>query len=113
MIAGNGPAPPGKYTSVARRIPSRMATIWVEADMKVLRCESDHDAQAASVVGATIGRRWEKSMKVALAACACAVMLAYCQMAQARITRITITRVESPTFEGRSFAGVGQYEKLV
>jgi hypothetical protein len=90
-----------------------MATIWVEADMKVLRCESDHDAQAASVVGATIGRRWEKSMKVALAACACAVMLAYCQMAQARITRITITRVESPTFEGRSFAGVGQYEKLV
>ncbi len=35
------------------------------------------------------------------------------QTAQARITKITITRVESPTFEGRSFGDVGQYEKLV
>ncbi len=33
--------------------------------------------------------------------------------AQARIVRIQITRVESPTFEGRSFGDVGQYEKLV
>ena len=32
--------------------------------------------------------------------------------AQARITRIEITRVE-PTFEGTSFASVGKYEKLV
>src|SRR5437879_189410 len=29
------------------------------------------------------------------------------------ITRLEITRVESPTFEGRSFGSVGQYEKLV
>ena len=29
------------------------------------------------------------------------------------ITRLEITRVESPTFEGRSFGTVGQYEKLV
>jgi alpha/beta hydrolase family protein len=33
--------------------------------------------------------------------------------AQARITKITITKVESPTFEGRSFGNVGAYEKLV
>jgi hypothetical protein len=29
------------------------------------------------------------------------------------ITRLDITRVESPTFDGRSFGRVGQYEKLV
>jgi hypothetical protein len=33
--------------------------------------------------------------------------------ATARITRIQITRIESPTFEGTSFGSVGQYEKLV
>jgi hypothetical protein len=43
----------------------------------------------------------------------CAVLLAAVPAAQARITLITITRVESPTFEGRSFGDVGQYEKLV
>ena len=31
----------------------------------------------------------------------------------ARITHIQITRVESPTFEGKSFGSAGQYEKLV
>ena len=35
------------------------------------------------------------------------------ELAEARITRIQITRVESPTFEGTSFGAVGQYEKLV
>ena len=30
-----------------------------------------------------------------------------------RITRIEITRVESPTFDGKKFAEVGQYEKIV
>ena len=34
-------------------------------------------------------------------------------LADARITRIEISRVESPTFEGKSFGDVGQYEKLV
>lgn len=34
-------------------------------------------------------------------------------LAEARITRIEITRVESPTFEGVEFGDVGQYEKLV
>ena len=33
--------------------------------------------------------------------------------AQAQVTRIEFTRVESPTFEGRVFGDVGQYEKLV
>jgi hypothetical protein len=33
--------------------------------------------------------------------------------AEARITRVEITRVESPTFEGQSFGTVGQYEKLI
>lgn len=32
--------------------------------------------------------------------------------AEARITRIEITSVESPTFEGRSFGAVGTYDKL-
>src|SRR5437763_15410811 len=32
---------------------------------------------------------------------------------QARVRRIEITRIESPTFEGMSFGRVGQYEKLV
>lgn len=32
---------------------------------------------------------------------------------QAKIVRIEITTVESPTFEGRTFGNVGQYEKLV
>src|SRR3954463_9262524 len=35
------------------------------------------------------------------------------QSADARITRIEITRVEKPTFEGKSFGTVGQYEKLI
>jgi hypothetical protein len=34
-------------------------------------------------------------------------------LAEAHITRIQITHVESPTFEGTSFGTVGQYEKLV
>jgi hypothetical protein len=32
--------------------------------------------------------------------------------AEARITKIEITRVESPTFEGKNFGAAGQYEKL-
>jgi hypothetical protein len=42
-----------------------------------------------------------------------AVFLAVPMLAAARITKIQITRVESPTFEGTSFGSVGQYEKLV
>src|SRR5262249_20833726 len=42
-----------------------------------------------------------------------ALVIALPQAANAGITRINITRVESPTFEGRSFGSMGQYEKLV
>jgi hypothetical protein len=42
-----------------------------------------------------------------------AILLATLPIAQARITKIEITRSESPTFEGQSFGDVGQYEKLV
>jgi len=34
-------------------------------------------------------------------------------VADARVVRIEITRIESPTFQGASFGTVGQYEKLV
>lgn len=40
-------------------------------------------------------------------------ILAVAIPAEARIKRIEITRVESPTFGGMSFGDVGQYEKLV
>ena len=33
--------------------------------------------------------------------------------AEARVTRIEITSVQSPTFDGASFGAAGQYEKLV
>lgn len=41
------------------------------------------------------------------------VVLWGASLAEARITRIQINRVESPTFGGASFGDVGQYEKLV
>ena len=42
-----------------------------------------------------------------------ALLLAAPAAADARVTRIEIERVESPTFEGRSFGDAGPYEKLV
>jgi hypothetical protein len=42
-----------------------------------------------------------------------ALVLGGAHPAHARITRIEITRVESPTFGGASFGSVGQYDKLV
>src|SRR5262249_28618601 len=41
------------------------------------------------------------------------VFMGLAHEAQARITRIVFTRVESPTFGGQSFGAVGQFEKLV
>src|SRR5215510_12311726 len=52
-------------------------------------------------------------MKLAIFLGVCATILATFQTTQARITKTKITRVEAPTFEGRSFGNVGQYEKLV
>jgi len=45
-------------------------------------------------------------------AIASAALLAASAVADARITRIDITSAQSPTFDGRSFGVVGQYEKL-
>ena len=42
-----------------------------------------------------------------------AALLAAPAATDARVTRVEIERVESPTFEGRSFGDVGPYEKLV
>jgi hypothetical protein len=47
---------------------------------------------------------------VGLALCLAAVTASG---AEARITKIEITKVEKPTFEGTSFGAVGQYEKLI
>src|SRR6476620_4810756 len=47
---------------------------------------------------------------VGLALCLAAVTASG---AEARITKIEITKVEKPTFEGSSFGAVGQYEKLI
>jgi alpha/beta hydrolase family protein len=55
-------------------------------------------------------------MKRHLAAGICVVAvnaLAFVPSAQADITRIVITRVESPTFEGVAFGSTGPYEKIV
>jgi hypothetical protein len=50
--------------------------------------------------------------RAALMGVACA-SLALAAPAQARISQITITSIQSPTFEGASFGAVGQYEKLI
>ncbi|HEY7299677.1 MAG TPA: alpha/beta hydrolase domain-containing protein [Xanthobacteraceae bacterium] len=52
-------------------------------------------------------------MKPTTCIAVCAALLATAQAAQARVTTIKITRIESPTFEGRSFGDVGRYEKLL
>src|SRR5437867_12272634 len=49
-------------------------------------------------------------IRVAFAA---ALLLVAASAADARITKLKIVAKESPTFGGYSFAGVGQYEKLV
>ncbi len=53
-------------------------------------------------------------MKIDLRALGLSALLlcGVCAPSQARITRIVIDRVESPTFEGREFGRVGQYEKI-
>jgi hypothetical protein len=51
--------------------------------------------------------------RLALLLAAVTAALAAPGLAEARITRIEITGIESPTFAGSSFGSVGQYEKLV
>ena len=52
-------------------------------------------------------------MKLAPTLGACAAIVATVHAAEARVTKIMMTRIESPTFEGRSFGDIGPYEKLV
>jgi hypothetical protein len=52
-------------------------------------------------------------MKPGIVCAAATGLVAMSCAADARITRVEIARIESPTFEGRSFGNVGQYEKLV
>lgn len=54
-------------------------------------------------------RRFESSLAITLVA----AVAAFSPDGHARITRIDIERVESPTFDGASFGNVGHYEKLV
>jgi hypothetical protein len=54
-------------------------------------------------------RAFELSVAGAMAAVG---MLVAAPAVDARITKITVTTTESPTFGGYSFAGVGQYEKI-
>src|SRR4051812_19217562 len=42
-----------------------------------------------------------------------AALFAVAGSAEARITKVTIASKESPTFGGYSWAGVGQYEKIL
>ena len=41
-----------------------------------------------------------------------AAVLGLVPVAEARVTQITITTMESPTFAGASFGPVGQYERI-
>jgi len=61
------------------------------------------------MAGIGIGRAL--GLSAALVASTLVVSLA--SPAEARITRIEITSVQSPSFEGTSFGTTGQYEKLV
>src|SRR5262245_21727032 len=57
------------------------------------------------------GRRaWRRTVAAALCACAA---FAVVRRSDARVTRIEITRRESPAFGGTAFGDVGAYEKLV
>jgi hypothetical protein len=63
----------------------------------------------------TIRHRTHDVMRVAGAAGLAAAMIGWFGLgrAEARITRIEIARIESPTFGGQSFGAVGTYDKLV
>jgi hypothetical protein len=54
-----------------------------------------------------------RSSRTTAAIAVVAFTIGWTPYAEADITRIAITRIESPTFEGVSFGAVGQYEKLV
>src|SRR5215212_3116653 len=47
------------------------------------------------------------------ALCALATSLSITSTTDARVTRIVIDKIESPTFGGQEFSAVGKYEKLI
>jgi hypothetical protein len=61
----------------------------------------------------SIGFQWGLIMRLSISIAACIILVSTSQLALARITKIKITRIESPTFDGRAFGSVGPYEKLV
>jgi hypothetical protein len=61
------------------------------------------------MAGIEVGRA---SILVAALA-ASSILVSFARPAEARITRIEIASVQSPSFEGMSFGATGQYEKLV
>src|SRR5262249_1526191 len=69
--------------------------------------------QGASKKGNTVYKTPLKLCRKSTGFWLLALVVAFPAAANAGITQINITRVESPTFEGRSFGSVGQYEKLV
>ena len=62
----------------------------------------DHQPASSSTAAA-----WHARLSVL-----CVCVAVSIGVAEARITRIEITHIESPTFDGRSFGEVGPYEKL-
>lgn len=67
-------------------------------------------AGLSPVVGGSAGRALAR-LGIALAVAAAGTWVT-APLAEARITRIEIRSIESPTFEGRTFGSVGAYEKL-
>src|SRR3954469_21595341 len=61
-------------------------------------------------MSAKLQRRTRATLMASAAIC-CAAVLAS-GAAEARITKIEVTK-ETPTFDGKSFGTVGQYEKLI
>ena len=53
--------------------------------------------------------RWSGRLTLAVTS---AIALGIVSPASARVTQMTITTVESPTFGGASFGSVGQYERI-
>ena len=69
------------------------------------------DSAASSAARSTPRTEQNKRSRV-IALLVPMALLAAATTADARITRIDITSVQSPTFEGRTFGSVGAYEKL-
>src|ERR1700719_21143 len=86
--------------------------------MKAMSVRARQPELAALRSGAKHGRNKMHIRRACSSAIAASIALAAggiatAPTAEARITQIVISRVESPTFGGASFGSVGQFEKLV